>query len=71
MYLRFCNLLLKCISNQKTAVHHVIVWNFRYKLYPFAVVKYLYIVLKHFGRSLMIFASILVYLLSCDSAENN
>ena len=44
----------KCISN-KTVVHHVMVWNFLYYVnpYPVAVVKYLYIILKHFGRSLM------------------
>ena len=45
---------------------HVMVWNVLYYInsYPVAVVKYLCIVLKHFGRSFM-----LLFLLSCDSAE--
>ena len=39
---------------------YIILWYgiFFINSYSFAVVKYLYIVLKHFGRSLMLFASI-------------
>ena len=40
---------------------HVMLWYglFFINSYPFVVVKYLYIVLKHFGRSLMLSSSIL------------
>ena len=53
------------ISNE-TAEHHVMVWNFLYYInsYPVSLVKYIYIVSKHYGQSLM-----LSFLLSCDSAE--